>query len=75
MYTQPLSYTQKDASFAKCEQMLSDYSATTLAGSRAGSKRNSVAEVGQLTAEMRQCGWTEIMCGVVAVFMRMDSVL
>ncbi|KAI3641030.1 hypothetical protein MIR68_001908 [Amoeboaphelidium protococcarum] len=70
-----LTYGQKDSCFARCEELMEEYSGQKAQSTGNSQKRSSLHDVAQLPQHLEKIGWTDIMAGVVQVFMRMDSVL
>ena len=77
-----LTYSQKDACFAKCEEMLVEWSGVQ--AFEQGMAQSPVGEmavgaispiVGKWQAEKQRLGWTDICAGVVGVYLKMDSML
>jgi Golgi phosphoprotein 3 len=69
-----LSFSQKDSCFAKCEDMLLEWSnsASKGPGDRSEGLAHGVAKTGQ---EKEKLGWDDVMTGVIGVYLKMDSVL
>jgi Golgi phosphoprotein 3 len=69
-----LSYSQKDACFARYEELLVEYSGTQ-AMERSNAAGGSADMLFKDMQDKGRMGWSEIMFGVVNVFIKMDSVL
>lgn len=76
-----LTYSQKDACFARCEELLVEWSGVNafelmLDGSvqPVGSGAAAVA-ANRWQGERERMGWTDVMAGVVGVYLKMDSML
>jgi Golgi phosphoprotein 3 len=71
-----LSYSQKDACFAKCEDLLVEWSGQQQQafGDVVAPMPSSNVAI-KSAAERERMGWTDIMAGVVGVYLKMDSML
>lgn len=67
-----LSYSQKDACFAKCEEMLTEWSGVGIMDNENSGK---TADAAKSLAMRDTVGWTDVMSGAVGVFLKMDSML
>lgn len=82
-----LSYSQKDACFARCEEMLAEWSSGSSQAfyqhqqqsqylqTRDGRFNSQDSGISNLGGEKDRIGWTDIMSGSVGVFLRMDNVI
>lgn len=72
-----MSYSQKDNCFAKCEALLTEWSGTNrkALGSAGRPGDSSSPGIAKTEIERKKLGWTEVLTGVIAVYMKMDNVL
>lgn len=76
---QQLTYSQKDQCFAKCEDMLIEWSGGNQqfnnnqlpSSPTQGSQDSGINSL----SDRERIGWTDVMSGAVAVFLKMDSML
>ena len=74
-----LSYTEKDACFARCEEMLADWSGASKNDEGTSTVNRSQSDVGGQAfrdmSERGKLGWNDVMSGVVGVFHVMDTMI
>lgn len=74
-----LSYSQKDTCFAKCEEFLVEWSGMQAFDAAAKNEAQPSSVVGPpsngMNKEKERIGWTDVMSGVVGVYLKMDSML
>jgi Golgi phosphoprotein 3 len=68
-----LSHAQRESCFNRGEEMLAVWSTLGLPDDAAVNRTAGAAAKTQ--QEKEKIGWTEVMCGVISVFMKMDGML
>jgi Golgi phosphoprotein 3 len=71
-----MGYNYKDSCFARCEDMMSEWSGVPKGDLLKNSVDNSkIFASPSINPAFERAGWNEIAAGVVAVFLKMDSML